>query len=93
MNELEIETYLKENVNKMESYLLKVGKIEIDRLGNIKYVISHFKDDEVEIYKNLTVIKASYPKRKLRTFKDVQYQFTEDNIKSLVAKFDALIKK
>lgn len=91
MNELELEVYLKENINKMESYLLKVGKIEIDKLGNVKNVLKHFHDDEVEIYNDLAVIKAGYSKRKLRIFKDVQYQFTEDNICGLVSKFNKIV--
>lgn len=93
MNELELEVYIKENVVRMKDYLLNMGKIETDRLGNIKFNFKHLHDEEVEVFKDLSVIGVGYPKRKQKGMKELQDHFTEKNILALVSKFDNLINQ
>lgn len=92
MTELELEVYLKSNIIRMEDYLLNKKVLEIDECGIIDPVQEHINDADVEIYLHLAVIKAGFGHRGKRSFNNVNHQFTEHNIKSLVAKFDSITK-
>lgn len=92
MTEQELEVFLKYSIHRMEDYLLTKKVLEIDEFGIIYPIQEHINDADVEIYLHLAVIKAGFGHRNKRTFKNVNHQFTEHNIKSLVAKFDSLTK-
>lgn len=92
MTELELEVYLKSKIISMEDYLLNKKVLEIDEYGIIAPVQEHINDNDVEIYLHLAVIKAGFGHRSKQSFNNVNHQFTEYNIKSLVAKFDSITK-
>lgn len=88
----ELELYLKESIIRMEDYLLNKRVLEIDAYGIIDPIHEHINDMDVGIYLHLAVIKAGFGYRSKRTYNNVNHQFTEQNIKSLVAKFDSITK-
>lgn len=92
MTEQELEVFLKQSILRMENYLLTKRVLEIDEFGIIDPFQEHINDADVEIYLHLAVIKAGFGNRGKRAFKNVNRQFTEQNIKSLVETFDRLTK-
>lgn len=92
MTEQELEVFLKHSILRMEDYLLTKRVLEIDEYGIIDPLQEHINDADVEIYLHLAVIKAGFGYRGKRSFNNINQQFTEYNIKSLVAKFDSITK-
>ena len=92
MTEQELEVFLKQSILRMEDYLLTKRVLEIDEYGIIDPLLEHINDADVEIYLHLAVIKAGFGNRNKRIFKNVNRQLTEQNIMTLVDKFDNLTK-
>lgn len=88
----ELELFLRKNIICIEDYLLNASKLAIAESGNLEIEPKNSEDMEVEVYKLLKYIYASFLYRDSRRFRDLKQQYSEQNIKSLVAKFESITK-
>lgn len=63
MHDQELELFLKENIVRIEDYLLAKRLLVIVYLGNIEIKQEHINNKDVEVYITLKMIYASYPNR------------------------------